>query len=220
MLNSQQIELVQKSFAKVAPIADTAAKLFYERLFATNPQLRPLFPEEMTDQRGKLMKTLAVAVAGLTKVDSIVPVLQRLGKRHAAYGVEDEHYDIVGETLIWTLKTGLGDEFTDEVRDAWLQTYTIVADVMKAAAAEALAEAWADVIRLEEERDRRAANADSALARPFESREFQDWLQRAADGESLGKLLPFQTDRNQAQGRRLRLTRPSSFRRAPSHAER
>lgn len=215
MLNIEQIELVQQSFAKVAPIADTAAKLFYERLFVTNPQLRPLFPADMKDQRGKLMKTLAVAVAGLTKLDTVVPVLQRLGKRHAAYGVEEEHYDIVGETLIWTLQQGLGDEFTDAVRDAWLQTYTIVADVMKEAAAEALAEAWADVIRLEAER----APADSALAQPFESRAFQDWLQRAAGGDQFGKFLPFLPAGNDADRRRYRLMRPVRFRRTTERIE-
>lgn len=184
MLTSHQIELVQQSFSQVAPIADVAAQLFYERLFVTNPQLRPMFPEDLTEQRGKLMKTLALAVAGLTKVDKIVPVLQSLGRRHVAYGVEDEHYDVVGANLIWTLEQGLGDAFTAEVREAWLQTYTIVASVMKEAAAEALAEAKADVARLNAQlvKERARVANHAMLSQPYESQEFQQWLQLAAAG--------------------------------------
>lgn len=182
MLNSHQIELVQKSFAKVAPIADAAAHLFYERLFVVQPSFRPMFPEDLTEQRGKLMKTLALAVASLTSVDKVIPALKSLGRRHVAYGVEDEHYDIVGGVLIWTLEQGLGAEFTDEVRDAWVTTYTIVASVMKEAAAQALAEAKADVERLNARlaREHAYSGSHSALLQPYESVEFQRWLQSAA----------------------------------------
>lgn len=184
MLNSHQIEIVQQSFAKVAPIADVAAQLFYERLFVVQPSFRPMFPADLTEQRGKLMKTLALAVAGLTHVEKVLPALQNLGRRHVAYGVLDEHYDIVGATLIWTLEQGLGDDFTDEVRDAWVTTYTIVADVMKAAAAEAIAEAKADVARLNARLAREQAYSapHAALMQPYESPEFQAWLQAAATG--------------------------------------
>lgn len=184
MLNSQQIETVQKSFAKVAPIADVAARLFYERLFVVQPSFRPMFPNDLTEQRGKLMKTLALAVAGLTNVEKVLPALKSLGRRHVAYGVEDEHYDIVGGVLIWTLEQGLGAEFTDEVREAWVTTYTIVASVMKAAAAEALAEAKADVARLNARLAREHAYdaPHAALMQPYESREFQQWLEGAAMG--------------------------------------
>ena len=182
MLNNHQIELVQNSFAKVAPIADVAARLFYERMFVVQPSFRPMFPADLTEQRSKLMKTLALAVAGLTKVEKVVPALQTMGRRHVAYGVEDWQYDVVGSVLIWTLGQGLGDDFTDEVREAWVATYTIVAGVMKAAAAEAMAEAKADVARLNArlEREHEYNAPHAALMQPFESDEFQQWLQSAA----------------------------------------
>ena len=182
MLNSHQIELVQKSFANVATIADAAARLFYERLFVIQPSFRAMFPTDLTEQRGKLMKTLALAVAGLKSVDKVVPALKSMGRRHVAYGVEDWHYDVVGSALIWTLEQGLGADFTDEVREAWVTTYTIVASVMKEAAAQAIAEAKADVARLNARlaREHAYTGAYSALLQPYESPEFQRWLQNAA----------------------------------------
>ena len=138
-MNESQITLVQESFAKVAPIADTAADLFYNKLFSLDPTVKPLFKEDLTVQGAKLMKMIGMAVNGLTNLDALVPVVVSLGERHAGYGVKDEHYDTVGEALIWTLGQGLGEEFTDEVKAAWIEAYTILASVMKEAAAKVAA---------------------------------------------------------------------------------
>ena len=92
-----------------------ATKLFYKRLFEQYPDVVPLFGgADMDKQADKLLQTISVAVDYLTKIDELVPILQNLGKRHALeWEVKKEHYDAVGECLIWTLKTGLGDAFTD-----------------------------------------------------------------------------------------------------------
>jgi|JFJP01.1.fsa_nt_gi Hemoglobin-like flavoprotein len=131
-----QVELVQSSFAKVKPIADKTAELFYQRLFELSPSLRPLFKGEMKQQEGKLMATLALAVDGLRQPEKIIPVVQDLGRRHAGYGIKDEYYDIVGEALLWALAQGLGVEFTMPVRKAWEEAYTFLSEIMKEAAAE------------------------------------------------------------------------------------
>ena len=125
-----QRALVQASFAKVVPIADTAATLFYEDLFRRNPSLRALFKEDMADQRRKLMTMIGTAVANLGNWANIAPAVAALGQRHAAYGVKIEDYDTVGKALIATLEKGLGDAFTPEVRAAWLACYAAVAAEM------------------------------------------------------------------------------------------
>lgn len=125
---------VQETFEAVKPIADQAAALFYGRLFEIAPEVKPLFKGDIEDQGRKLMKTLAIAVAGLNDLDAIVPTLQKLGSGHVAYGVQPEHYAKVGEALLWTLGQGLGDAFTEEVENSWKQVYQILADTMKAAA--------------------------------------------------------------------------------------
>jgi len=141
MLTLTQIELVQNSFAVVAPIADDAAALFYRRLFEIDPSLAPMFRGDMTDQRRKLMQMLTAAVKGLPRLDRLVPVVEDLGRRHAAYGVIDSHYDTVGAALLWTLEKGLGTAFTPEVREAWTAVYTLLASTMKNAAAKEAAAA-------------------------------------------------------------------------------
>ena len=136
-MTPRQIQLVQESWAKVEPIADTAARMFYRRLFEIAPEVRPMFTTSISEQGDKLMKTIAVAVNGLKKLDTILPVVEDLGRRHNDYGTQPEHYDTVAEALLWTLEQGLGDDFTPEVREAWAETYTTLATVMKKAAAEA-----------------------------------------------------------------------------------
>ncbi|SON54786.1 Nitric oxide dioxygenase [Hartmannibacter diazotrophicus] len=134
-MTPEQVKLVQESFQKVAPIADAAADIFYNRLFEVAPEVRSMFPADMSDQKGKLMKTLGVAVQNLHQVQTILPVVQELGAKHVAYGVKPEHYDTVGSTLLYTLEKGLGDAWTPELKDAWTETYVTVATVMKDAAA-------------------------------------------------------------------------------------
>ncbi len=136
MLTVTQKALVQESFGAVAPIADDAAALFYRRLFELDPSLRQMFPGDMSEQRKKLMQMIAAAVKGLDRLDQRVPVVQDLGRRHARYGVSDEHYATVGAALIWTLEKGLGAAFTPETRAAWTTVYTLLATTMQDAARE------------------------------------------------------------------------------------
>ena len=137
-MTPERIALVQDSFRKVVPIAGLAADIFYDRLFETTPEVRPLFPADMTEQKGKLIQMLAIAVNGLTKLDEIVPAVRDLGRRHATYRVEPAHYDAVGAALLFTLGKGLGETFTPEVEAAWAETYGLLAGVMIAAQAEAV----------------------------------------------------------------------------------
>lgn len=134
-MTPEQIELVQRGFAQVEPIADQAADLFYDRLFDRAPDVRPMFRDDMTDQKRKLMEMLSTAVADLHRIDRILPALEDLGRRHAGYGTRPEHYDSVGEALLWTLEQGLGNAFTPAVAEAWAAAYAAIADVMKTAAA-------------------------------------------------------------------------------------
>ncbi|MEH2423694.1 MAG: adenylate/guanylate cyclase domain-containing protein [Nostoc sp.] len=135
-VSMSKVDLVQSSFAKVQPIADTVAELFYQRLFELSPSLRPLFKGNMADQQRKLMSTLAIAVEGLRKPAAVIKVVQELGKRHADYGVKAEYYDVVGEALLWTLEQGLKEAFTPQVRRAWEEAYNFLSEIMKDAAAQ------------------------------------------------------------------------------------
>lgn len=123
--------LVQDSWKEVLPIADTAAALFYGRLFALDPELKPLFRGDMKQQGRKLMAMMSVAVHGLGQPETIVPAVQDLGRRHAGYGVKDRHYASVGAALLWTLGQALGETFTPNVENAWSAAYGLLAATMR-----------------------------------------------------------------------------------------
>jgi hemoglobin-like flavoprotein len=129
-MTPDQVKLVQQSFAKVAPISDAAAVLFYDRLFDIAPKVRAMFPTDMTEQRQKLMATLAVVVGGLGNLESILPAASALAKRHVSYGAKAEHYPVVGAALLWTLEKGLGEGWTADVADAWAAAYGTLSGFM------------------------------------------------------------------------------------------
>jgi nitric oxide dioxygenase len=133
-MTPEQIASVQTSFARVAPIAETAAELFYGRLFEIAPDVQPFFKGDMTEQGRKLMATLGTVVAGLDRLEEIVPVAGKLAVAHVKWGVKPEHYPIVGAALLWTLEKGLGEGFTPEVKDAWATAYGTLSGAMIAAA--------------------------------------------------------------------------------------
>jgi hemoglobin-like flavoprotein len=121
---------VQQSFAKVAPISETAAMLFYDRLFEVAPKVKAMFPADMTEQRRKLMATLAAVVNGLGNLESVLPAASALAKRHVSYGARAEHYPVVGAALLWTLEKGLEDGWTPEVAEAWTAAYGTLSGFM------------------------------------------------------------------------------------------
>jgi hemoglobin-like flavoprotein len=129
-MTPDQVTLVQQSFARVAPISETAAVLFYDRLFEIAPSVVPMFPADMKEQRKKLMATLAVVVGGLGNLDSVLPAASALAKRHVSYGAKAEHYPVVGAALLWTLEKGLGDGWTPDVAAAWTAAYGTLSGYM------------------------------------------------------------------------------------------
>ena len=123
-MTSQQIELIQQSFAKVVPISEKAAAMFYGRLFEIAPETKALFRSDMAEQGRKLMATLSAVVNALANLDAILPAASALAKRHVSYGVKASHYAPVGAALFWTLEKGLGSAWTPELAAAWTAAYT------------------------------------------------------------------------------------------------
>lgn len=140
-MTPEQVRLVQESFRDVFPVRASAARIFYERLFALDPAVRDMFAaDDLTKQGTMLMTALSFVLHGLDRLDTILPTVRNLAQRHVHYGVEERHYDIVGQALIETLAAALGSAFTAEVRAAWEAAYaTVQAEMIKAAAEETLA---------------------------------------------------------------------------------
>lgn len=133
-MTPDQIQQVQTSFAKVVPISEAAADLFYGRLFEIAPEVQPLFKSDQKQQGKKLMTTLGVVVNGLSNLETVLPAAKELAVRHVDYGVTRDHYAPVGEALLWTLEKGLGEAFTAETKAAWTAAYSALSSVMIGAA--------------------------------------------------------------------------------------
>jgi hemoglobin-like flavoprotein len=133
-MTPDQIKAIQESFALVVPISERAAMLFYGRLFEIAPALKPLFRGDMTEQGHKLMATLGVVVNGLANLESLLPAVSALAKRHVDYGVEAADYQPVGAALLWTLERGLGEQWTPQLATAWTEAYAVLSSFMIAEA--------------------------------------------------------------------------------------
>lgn len=136
-MTPDQIALVKSTFVYAIPISEAVARDFYDRLFAKCPHLRMMFAKDMASQRQKLMLTLTAIVADLDHLDRLVPMVTELARRHAGYGVRDEHYPPVGIALIEALRQALGARFTPAVEAAWGAAYAVLADAMIQAARKA-----------------------------------------------------------------------------------
>jgi len=131
-LSPEQKSLLRETWQAVEPIADTAALLFYGRLFEIDPDIRRLFAGvDMAGQGNKLIQALESVIQGLDHLGELAPTIEALGQRHAGYGVTDGHYEAVGAALLWTLEQGLGTAFTPPVKQAWTTAYGLIANIMQ-----------------------------------------------------------------------------------------
>jgi len=137
-MTQKQVELVKATWTLVATMDPVVVGgLFYNRLFEIAPQLKHMFRGEMPEQSKKLMAMIGFVINKLDKLDDIIAEVAKLGQRHGGYGVKPDHYTIVGSALIWTLEKGLGEVWTEQVKIAWVDCYTILSEAMINAAAEA-----------------------------------------------------------------------------------
>lgn len=130
-MTDEQIILIKKTwklFRDINPalVGDT----FYAKLFADNPALRKMFPKNMNEQYTKLIDMLSTIVARLDHLGDLTNEITAMARRHVQYGVKPEHYRLVGNALLWTLEQGLGKDWTQEIKEAWSECYTTLADTM------------------------------------------------------------------------------------------
>ena len=130
-MTPKQIEIIRETWQRVAPIGEAATELFYSRLFEIDPSVRPLFESvDLPLQRRKLLQALNGVVDGIENLETIVPTIREMGRRHVGYGVTAAHYDSVGGALLWTLEKGLGEAWTEEAAEAWSSAYALLATAM------------------------------------------------------------------------------------------
>lgn len=139
MISTRQRHLIRESWSQLLPLQAAASALFYDRLFALLPPLRPIFPAERKAQRTLLVRTVSYLVEHLGDPERLLPVLRDVGRSQRRLGLRPRDFQAMGEALAWSLKQGLGTAFTLEVQDAWAAAFTLVADILSEAMEEAIA---------------------------------------------------------------------------------
>jgi hemoglobin-like flavoprotein len=129
-MTTRQIQLVKESWGYVIVKSDEAGQTFYSRLFEVAPNVRALFKTDIKDQSRKLMSMVTLVVSKLDRLETLIAELKALATRHNKYGTKREHYIVVGECLIYTLKTGLAERWTKEVEEAWVAAYRTLSGAM------------------------------------------------------------------------------------------
>ena len=135
-MTPEQKQLIRESFPAIREMAGPVSLLFYGRLFALEPALRPMFRQDIELQGRKLMDMLTAVVDNLDHFEGLAPTLRALGQKHAGYGVRPEHYQTVARALMWALGQALDTQFYPELRTAWLAIIEAVSLSMKKGAAE------------------------------------------------------------------------------------
>ncbi len=134
-MRDREIHILKESFNKVLAVKDNFVKLFYQNLFQLDPGLEKLSLPDTSTMEEELMKALKLLVNGLEQYHDTVPIAQELAvATHLPYGVTADVYDISNIALIRTLETILGNDFTPEVKAAWIDSMSRLARVMKEAA--------------------------------------------------------------------------------------
>lgn len=130
-MTPRQISLVRHTFSRIAQNSAQAGAFFYDRLFALDPSLRPLFPDDLQEQGQKFVDTLGGVIRALDSAQTVADDLDELGQRHVEYGVQREHYEVLREALLWSLAQILDDEYDDDVAAAWCAAYDVAARAMQ-----------------------------------------------------------------------------------------
>lgn len=129
-VDSGTAALLAASFRAIQVRGQDFADGFYARLFAAHPQVRAMFPADMTAQKAKLLDTLAVVMAHLQDPQGNIKRLQELGLRHVAYGARPEHFPLVIDAMLASMQAVAGPEWNKAVHEQWRRALNLIGEVM------------------------------------------------------------------------------------------
>ncbi len=125
------VEVLESSFALLAPVADKMINQFYDTLFERYPGVIPLFKNTtQKSQVVKLLQAIKLTIESLRNPDALVPILVEMGERHQHYGAEPAHYQAVADTLLEVMEIYAGDKWSKQIYDAWSGALNLIAETM------------------------------------------------------------------------------------------
>lgn len=134
-MNEDQIKLLRDTWARAEALGDDVPLRFYSILLQ-DPVVRRMFPPGMMHQRDKLVHAIGLAITNVDNLDSIRPALRKLGVDHRRFGATQIYYGVVLDALLATFEHFFGEEWNEDLTDAWTMAYEAIAQVMIDAAHE------------------------------------------------------------------------------------
>jgi nitric oxide dioxygenase len=128
-LTPRQKRALRHSLGLIAGDPAGFSAAFYARLFEMDGSLRPLFVHDMGRQGFKLVQMLAFCIKYLDHPAVLIPEVRLMAVRHTAYHVQEAHYAVVGEALLWTIRDRLGENTTADMLAAWQIVYAQIAAI-------------------------------------------------------------------------------------------
>ena len=132
--DQELVRRLETSFARLSADGGRLSELFYARLFAAHPQVRAMFPSDMTAQRKKLVDLLVSVFQDLGDADTARVRLEELGCSHVKYGARPEHYPLVCEALVGAMGEVMGNDWSPELEADWKEAMRQVSGIMIGAA--------------------------------------------------------------------------------------
>jgi hemoglobin-like flavoprotein len=129
---SLNLKLLRESFDLVVARSPRLTQRFYEILFERYPQTQSMFPPgRRSRQEAMLTEALVAVLNHLEDAAWLTGTLRALGAKHVDYGVTDEMYGWVGDSLLRTLAEVAGDEWTPDLEAAWGAAFGAIAGLMQ-----------------------------------------------------------------------------------------
>lgn len=133
MLNQNTIDIVKSTAPILQQHGETLTKHFYQRMFSHNPEVGPFFnpanQAEGTQQRA-LAGAICAYAANIDNLEVLGGAVELIANKHASLMIKPEHYPIVGENLLASIKEVLGDGATDDIINAWAEAYGFLTDIL------------------------------------------------------------------------------------------
>ena len=132
-LTPEQVQVIKATVPVLAQHGEAITTKFYADMLEAHPELKNVFNnthQATGHQPRALAGSLYAYASNIDDLGKLSPAVELICNKHASLYIRPEHYAIVGEYLLKTMKTVLGDAATSDILGAWEAAYWQLANIM------------------------------------------------------------------------------------------
>ncbi len=126
-LSHKEISLIKATKEKITENSQEIRMSFYNKIFELDPSAKLLFRESFLSIKA-LPDSIEFMFKHVGNLNEAIPELRKLGLKHKTYKVKPKHYPIAREALLWTFQEYIGNDFTEELREAWIKLFNFMSE--------------------------------------------------------------------------------------------